>query len=150
MHRGRHGHRDGGGGALTVAIGRDTLAAIIAHATGARPEECCGLLIGRDTDVLEAIAVPNIAEARTIRYELDSAAYIRARREARTRGLDVVGFYHSHPHTRAEPSAADLAEALYPEHVYLIVGWPEKSAPAETRAFRLQPDGFDEVTLTVT
>jgi proteasome lid subunit RPN8/RPN11 len=119
---------------------------VVAHATDARPEECCGLLIGRGAEVLEAIPVPNIAETKTTRFELDPAEYIRARREARARGRDVIGFYHSHPHTRAEPSATDLAEALYPEHVYLIVGWRDGMS-VETRAFLISGGRHEELTI---
>jgi proteasome lid subunit RPN8/RPN11 len=132
-----------------VTIPRDTLAAIVAYASDARPEECCGLLIGHGIAVTTAVAVPNVAATRETRYELDPAAYIRTRREARTRGLDVLGFYHSHPLSAAEPSLTDLSEALYPEHLYLIVGWPNVSTDAEARAFRLGAERFSEVTLTL-
>jgi len=130
-----------------VTIPRDTLAAIVAHATAARPEECCGLLVGRGVEILEAVAVPNSAETKRTRYELDPAAYIRARRDARRRGFDILGFYHSHPNSSAEPSATDLAEALYPDHLYLIVGWPDASASPDARAFRLSASGFADVRL---
>ena len=55
------------------------------------------------------------------RFLLDPKDHIDARRAARARGLEVVGFYHSHPHSEPEPSIADLAEATYPGYLYLIV-----------------------------
>jgi len=132
-----------------VTIGPDTLAEIVAHARETRPEECCGLLIGHGAVITAAVAVPNIAAARETRYELDPAAYIRARRASRAHGAEVIGFYHSHPHSAAEPSSTDLAEALYPEHLYLIVGWPNGSTDAETRVFRLRAERFSEVVLAL-
>ena len=132
-----------------VTIPRHTLDEIVTHASHARPEECCGLLIGHGAAVTAAVAVPNIAATKDTRYELDPAAYIRARREARGRGLEVLGFYHSHPHSAAEPSSTDLSEALYPAHLYLIVGWPNGSTDVETRVFRLHSEQFVEVTLTL-
>jgi proteasome lid subunit RPN8/RPN11 len=47
--------------------------------------------------------------------------------------MEVVGFYHSHPHSQAHPSATDLAEADYPEAVHLIVGFVDGTA--EMRIF---------------
>jgi proteasome lid subunit RPN8/RPN11 len=52
---------------------------------------------------------------------IDPKQHIGIRRDARTRGVEVVGFYHSHPRSPAMPSTSDLAEATYPGHLYLIV-----------------------------
>jgi proteasome lid subunit RPN8/RPN11 len=69
--------------------------------------------------------------------------HIEARREARGRNLEVVGFYHSHPHSPPEPSATDVTEASYPDHLYLIVS--PVTDPAEIRLFRLVAGKFLEV-----
>ena len=63
--------------------------------------------------------------------------------QARTGGLDVIGFYHSHPRTPATPSASDLAEAWYPDHLYLIVS--VRAEPAEVRLYRLGTGRFLEI-----
>ena len=55
------------------------------------------------------------------RFLIDPKDHIAGRRDVRRRGLAVVGFYHSHPHSPAEPSDADRAEANYADHLYLIV-----------------------------
>ena len=55
------------------------------------------------------------------RFVVDPEDHIRGRREARSRGLEVVGFYHSHPRSPALPSETDRAEASYPGYLYLIV-----------------------------
>jgi proteasome lid subunit RPN8/RPN11 len=120
VHRRGHGDCDAGGGVIAVRIARAALDAIGLHAHDALPAECCGVLIGKGENVLEAVRVANIAADRH-RFELDPQGHIDARRAARHRGLDVVGFYHSHPHSEPEPSPTDQANASYTDHLYLIV-----------------------------
>jgi len=82
------------------------------------------VLLGRGDSIARSVRASNLAEGST-RFLLDPKAHIDARRTARAQGLEVVGFYHSHPHSQAYPSATDLAEAAYPECVHLIVGFVE-------------------------
>jgi len=114
------------------------LDAVAAHAAREAPCECCGLLLGSDTTVTEAAAARNIADEPT-RFLIDPQDHIDAIRRARTSGLAVVGFYHSHPHSAAIPSETDRAEATYPDHLYLIVGLA--AATPEIRLFRFTTDG---------
>src|SRR5262245_28744424 len=93
---------------------RAALEAILRHAERASPRECCGVLVGRDDEILQAVAARNVADDPN-RYVLDPADHIAIRRDARAAGLAVIGFYHSHPHSAAHPSATDLAEATYPD-----------------------------------
>jgi proteasome lid subunit RPN8/RPN11 len=104
-----------------VRIARRALEDVIAHARDTVPAECCGLLIGRPDDILAAIRARNLA-TNPSRYEIDPRDHIAAQRQARASTLQVVGFYHSHPHSAPEPSETDLAEATYSDAVYLIVG----------------------------
>ena len=67
--------------------------------------------------------------------------HIRARRDARDAGLDVVGFYHSHPHSAPAPSETDLALATYPNHLYVIVGL--KGEAADVRVYRFTGTAFE-------
>ena len=101
-------------------ISRASIDVIVAHAREAAPAECCGLLLGRADEIVEAVRTRNIAD-QPARFLIDPKDHIDGRRDARRRGLAVVGFYHSHPHSPAEPSDADRAEANYADHVYLIV-----------------------------
>jgi proteasome lid subunit RPN8/RPN11 len=120
--------------------------AVIAHAKECQPRECCGVLLGTTGHITEAIRAGNLSESPT-RFLIDPKAHIEARRTARAEGLEVVGFYHSHPHSRALPSATDLAEAQYPGCVHLIVGFVE-GAP-EIRIFNYADGQAMEQTLSI-
>jgi proteasome lid subunit RPN8/RPN11 len=117
--------------------------AVIAHAKECRPRECCGILLGTTDHITEAIRAGNLSESPA-RFLIDPKAHIEARRAARAQGLEVVGFYHSHPHSPALPSARDLAEAQYPGCVHLIVGFVEETP--EIRIFNYSDGGAIELT----
>ena len=125
-----------------LTIARVVLDDIVAHARGARPAECCGLLLGRGTAVAEAVRTLNVS-ADPNRFLIDPQAHIAARREARDRGIQVLGFYHSHPHSPPDPSVTDLAEASYPEYLSLIVS--PATDPATIRLFRVATATFFEI-----
>ncbi len=86
--------------------------AMLAHAEATYPNECCGVMLGSADAakvVKEAAALANVAqESHRARYELAPEDLIRADREARARGLDLIGIYHSHPDCDAYFSATDL------------------------------------------
>ena len=121
---------------------RAVLASLIAHAREESPQECCGLLLGRGDEVAEARRARNMASSPATRFVIDPKDHIDARREGRARGLEVLGFYHSHPGGGAVPSSSDLAEASYPGSVYAIVGLGTE-AP-EVRVFEFANGNFHE------
>jgi proteasome lid subunit RPN8/RPN11 len=127
-----------------VIVRRAALDAVISHARDAAPAECCGLLLGTAGVVTDVRRARNLA-TNPDRFLIDPKDHIDGRREARTRGIDVVGFYHSHPHSAAVPSPTDLAEASYPDHLYLIVGLAREQPDA--RLYRLEADRFIELTV---
>jgi proteasome lid subunit RPN8/RPN11 len=124
-----------------VILGRLAHDNIVAHARDAAPAECCGLLVGAGGTIIEAVRTRNLA-ADPCRFLIDPEDHINARRDARRRGLDVLGFYHSHPQSAATPSPTDLAEASYPDHLYLIVSLAAE--PADVRLYQLERGAFRE------
>lgn len=85
---------------------------MIAHAEATYPDECCGVMLGQVDElkqVSEAIPLDNATEgSKRARYQLRPEDLMHADKEARARGLDLVGIYHSHPDCDAYFSDTDL------------------------------------------
>ena len=90
------------------------------------------------------VLVPAISEDR---YLIPPVEFVRVQRDADARGLDIVGFYHSHPDHPAQPSAFDQAHA-WPGYAYLITAIAH-GEPRDLRGFRLDHVGgaFSEIVL---
>ncbi len=136
----------------TVEIPQSVAGAIASHAERAYPREGCGILLGRISRdarlVVEARPARNALEQATRdRYLIEPEEVLGAEREARSAGLAVLGFYHSHPDHPASPSEFDRQHA-WPWYVYLIV--PVAGGRAgQARAWLLRDDraGFVELAL---
>ena len=130
---------------LTAAVD----AAIRAHGRETFPHECCGALLGRDGVVTEAFKLPNTTEeGPRRRFLVRPSDYRVAEQRARDTGLDLLGFYHSHPDHPARPSQYDLDHA-WPFFSYVIVsvmGGEDKLLTS----WRLKDDrsAFDEEQIT--
>jgi proteasome lid subunit RPN8/RPN11 len=144
-----------GQGVSGIRIGADDLRRIQAHGEAAYPEECCGVLIGRDGGgALPAIVERVLAaenertESRHNRYVISPQSLLKAQRDARAAGLDVVGYYHSHPDHPARPSEFDREHA-WPGTSYVIVSVRQGKA-VDCRSFRLRDDrvAFEEEAIT--
>jgi proteasome lid subunit RPN8/RPN11 len=96
-----------------IAISRAAWDAMVAHARAVYPNECCGAMVG-STDgetkrVLEAVPIENTFEGvQRERYEIAPESLLAADREARARGLELIGIFHSHPDCDAYFSTTDL------------------------------------------
>jgi proteasome lid subunit RPN8/RPN11 len=107
----------------------------------AYPNECCGVLVGRDTSdgrlVEELHAIPNVsaADEQYHRFAADPQAQMRIEKEADARGKTVLGFYHSHPDHPARPSETDR-QAAWPFYSYIIVAI-RQAKPAEMTCWLL-------------
>jgi proteasome lid subunit RPN8/RPN11 len=113
--------------------------AIRAHARETYPLECCGFLIGSPAahTVSELVRASNAREdSPHNRYLIPPVEFVRAQRDADRRGLEIVGFYHSHPDHPARPSAYDQAHA-WAGYAYLIVAVAQ-GEPAELAGWTLE------------
>ena len=104
---------------------------LVAHAREEAPNECCGILWGRDGTVVEVARADNPRKS-PYGYELDARSLLRAN-ELDEEGYEV-GVYHSHPRSPAEPSQTDINLATYPHWLYLIVSL---AGDPEVRAWRI-------------
>jgi proteasome lid subunit RPN8/RPN11 len=110
-----------------LRISRSDWQAIIDHAQAeaAKPAEACGLLAGEpdDIDVKAVYPCRNAApeERQNVIYELHPLDHLKADRDAQSKGLEIIGVYHSHTHTEALPSPTDIAQAPDPAWHYILV-----------------------------
>jgi proteasome lid subunit RPN8/RPN11 len=108
-----------------LRLPRAVFDALRAHGEQTWPCECCGVLLGRSTPGgwLVEVAV-HAHNARTgcthSRYQIAPAELVKIAREARRQGLEIAGFYHSHPNHPAQWSATDFAEAHWLGCSYVI------------------------------
>lgn len=109
---------------------------IFSHAREALPQECCGLLGGREGLVSSVYKLRNIAESPLVEYESAPEDLFKAQREMRGRGEILLGIYHSHPRQEEPlPSETDVRRAFYPDAVYFIVGFVNEEPVL--RAFKI-------------
>jgi proteasome lid subunit RPN8/RPN11 len=128
-------------------------AAIRRHGEETYPNECCGILLGVNEDgdnrVIETVRAGNTrTDSAHNRYHIAPQELVRAQREGRERGLDIVGFYHSHPDHPAMWSPTDLAEAHWMTCSYVITS-VEKGAAQRTNSFLLIGTGEDDKRLEI-
>jgi len=120
---------------------------IVKHARAEVPNECCGLLAGKNGGVLEVFRCES-TEKSPYRYYLDPKDQIRVMREMDRKGWELVGIYHSHTHTEAYPSKTDVELAFYPEALYFIVSVQDRHAPV-IRAFRITDGQIGEEEVVI-
>lgn len=142
------------GDTRAIAIPGELKARIDAQGRRDYPRETCGFLIG--TAGAGGVSVRQVREAANANtgnprrfYEIDRAAYEAAEREAASRGLELIGIYHTHPDAAAAPSETDAAYA-FPEWVYWITP-VNGGVPGDARVWlrTWAPEGWREMDLVV-
>ena len=123
-----------------------------AHGEETYPNECCGIMLGKSTD--DNITVQALVRAGNTRtdsahnrYHIAPQELIKAQREGRAQGLDIVGFYHSHPDHPAQWSITDFNEAHWFGCAYVITsvdGDKTTGAAQITNSFLLTGTGEED------
>lgn len=111
-------------------------AQIVEHARSGYPDEVCGLVAGRSGVTTAAYPGRNSSPTPADTYELDHDTLARII-DFEDAGLELTAIYHSHPHGPEKPSPTDLADATYPDSVYLIVSLAIPDEP-ELLGFRIK------------
>lgn len=134
-----------------IELSEQNQSEIRAHGERDYPHECCGLLLGRFAEnaakvCVEIYPISNAREeeAKRNRFLIRPEELLRGQKHAASKGLEVVGFYHSHPDHPAIPSGYDLEHA-WPVYSYVVVA--VKSGQAEDlRSWEMHADRsrFDE------
>jgi proteasome lid subunit RPN8/RPN11 len=137
---------------LTLRIASPVMAELRSHLESGYPNEACGALIGRageDTrEVLEFRPMRNtITDRPWDRYALDPLEQLRVQKDADARGLEIIGFAHSHPDHPPRPSKFDQDHAW--DFYSYIVASVQKGKLVEARSWRLNGISFEEEELAV-
>jgi proteasome lid subunit RPN8/RPN11 len=123
--------------------------ALRAHGEETYPNECCGVLLGKNVagagnHVQQIVRAGNTrTDAAHNRYNIAPQELVKIQRQARNQGLDIVGFYHSHPDHPAQWSETDFAEAHWLGCSYIITS-VDKGKAALTNSFLLSGTGEED------
>ncbi len=128
---------------MRVRISSTALAAIHAHAAAEPDREVCGLLLGTEGSIEQAVATANVADDPARRFEIGATDLFAAIRAERAGGVKLIGYYHSHPTGSAAPSATDLAMAARDDRLWLIC------AGDAVTGWRSTANGFQAVEIVV-
>ncbi|MDX6443505.1 MAG: hypothetical protein QOH71_579 [Blastocatellia bacterium] len=128
-----------------ITIESDQVNEMRRHGERDYPFECCGLMLGRFDPggqklLTETYPISNAREeeAKRNRFLIRPEELMRGEKYARENGLDVVGFYHSHPDEPAVPSKYDLDHA-WPTYSYIVVS-VEKGQAVDLRSWEMEAD----------
>lgn len=146
-----------------LTLTREQFDQITAHGLEGKPLEICGFLVGRSgpegKEVLEVVPVES-DDKSALTYQMNPLQQMRAERDIRNRGLEIIGIYHTHPATEPYPSKTDVAQAhwgdtdelLFPGYSYLIVSLRDPKRP-EPRSYRITgrniPENIVEETVII-
>jgi len=127
---------------VLLSISKELAERIRAHGAETYPHECCGALLGRDNEPREILGLFPLINRRDDspqnRFSVTAQDVLDAEKSARRQGLDVVGWYHSHPDHPARPSAYDRDHA-WPWYSYIIVSVAQ-GQPQDMTSWRLNDD----------
>ncbi len=131
------------GVAMKILLSEEVRAQIRAHGAETYPQECCGALFGHDKQMSREVTallplVNRNEDSPRNRFSVTAEDVLVAERAARERGLEVVGWYHSHPDHPPRPSEYDR-EYAWPWYSYIIVS-VEKGAAKEMSSWQLAED----------
>ena len=119
---------------------------IIVHAREEFPNECCGLVAGRDgvaTRVLPAINT----EGTPFMYVMDPREQMDLMDQIEDSGEDLLAIYHSHTRSAAYPSTTDVELAFFAEPLYVIVSLQNENTPVIS-AFHLERSAAEGEQIT--
>ena len=129
---------------LTAAQWRE----IVAHVEAGRPNEACGLLGGEGGVVRKVYPAENILHS-PVEYQMDPKRQVEIMLEIEASGWELNGIYHSHPGGPPVPSLADVAQAYYPDSIYVILAPQAATGEWRGRAFRIEAGEVKEVEVMI-
>ena len=128
---------------FVLKIGEELAGKIRAHGVQTYPHECCGAILGRESEgAREVLGLMPLANRRDDsprnRFEVTPDDVRLAEKSARDQKLELIGWYHSHPDAPARPSEFDREHA-WPWYSYIIVS-VQSGQPRDMNSWRLRDD----------
>jgi proteasome lid subunit RPN8/RPN11 len=105
--------------------------------------EMCGLLSGQAGVVDRVWPVPNVLLS-PVAYRMDGPDFAAAMIGC---DFEPLGIYHSHPAGPSVPSPTDIAEAAYPDAVYVVISL--RTTPPSVRGFMIVDGQVEEVKVNI-
>ena len=119
-----------------MRISQSLIDEMVAHARADLPNECCGMVGGRDGEASVVVPVLNSA-ASPLRFEMDPQGQYNALKSIEDDGGELLAIYHSHTKSAAYPSQTDVNQAQnWPEPIYVIVSLADSENP-DVQGFHL-------------
>jgi proteasome lid subunit RPN8/RPN11 len=132
----------------TLRISGQLAEKIRSHGAETYPHECCGALLGRDSEIESQDGVREVLDLFPLinrrddsprnRFAVSAKDVLEADKAGQQQGLEVIGWYHSHPDHPARPSQYDRDHA-WPWYSYIIVSVVNGS-PQDMASWRLNDD----------
>ena len=122
-----------------IKLTQEQYQAIVAHARSGFPNEICGILGGKDSQVKTVHQANNVSKTPRTRFAMDPKDILEITDKIDDADMELLGFYHSHTHTQAYPSPTDVADwpaRWYPNALLLICSLMEEDRP-NLRAFHV-------------
>jgi [CysO sulfur-carrier protein]-S-L-cysteine hydrolase len=123
------------------------LSEIVSHAQAEAPNECCGILTGKNSRVTRLYRTIN-AEHSPVRYSVDLNDLVKVYQDIGENGWELLAIYHSHVHKEAYPSPVDIKYAYFPQAYYIIISLKDPLQPV-ARAFIIRKGEVTEQELEV-
>ena len=131
-----------------MRIARELVEYIVAHSREEAPNECCGMIAGRDGEATRVYRARNAFES-PLRYSVHPQDLFQITTEIEERGEELAAIYHSHTGSPAYPSQTDINLAEnWPDPLYVICSVADPDAP-ELRGFAIRDAEVSEVDLDV-
>lgn len=123
---------------------------ILTHAKKEYPNECCGLLAGKEEEVSYIYKIENEDKSADT-YFMNPKELFYAQKNMSGKKQDLIGIYHSHSHSEAFPSKTDIEKALwsesglplFPKSFYFIISLKDFKKPT-MRVFKIKKDQISE------
>lgn len=141
-----------------MKLKRADLEAISAHGKRGYPYEVCGVFLGRPAEPARVARVVEMQNRETeqpkIRYQIAPEDLLKLMRESRAEGLEIIGFYHTHPDHPPRPSETDrrvaaggLSDGVY--HMVMAVERGERTHLDTVWIFREALQAFEPEPLEI-